>query len=54
VVSPLIALMKDQVDALNKNEQIGAFINSTMSFREAEIVLQKNSYLSLSAYSKGV
>ena len=47
VVSPLIALMKDQVDALNKNEQIGAFINSTMSFREAEIVLQKIAYGSI-------
>lgn len=47
VVSPLIALMKDQVDALNKHEQIGAFINSTMSFREADEVLQKIAYGSI-------
>lgn len=40
VVSPLIALMKDQVDNLNRDENIAAFINSTMSFREAETVLQ--------------
>ena len=39
VISPLIALMKDQVDALNSREKIAAFINSTMSFNEAEQVL---------------
>jgi ATP-dependent DNA helicase RecQ len=44
VVSPLIALMKDQVDSLNKKEEFAAFINSTMSFSEAEAVLQKISY----------
>jgi ATP-dependent DNA helicase RecQ len=44
VISPLIALMKDQVDNLNREETIAAFINSTMSFREAEIVLQDISY----------
>ncbi|MCX6151914.1 MAG: RecQ family ATP-dependent DNA helicase [Ignavibacteriales bacterium] len=38
VVSPLIALMKDQVDSLNKNEKLAGFINSTMGFREAEEV----------------
>ena len=30
VISPLIALMKDQVDSLNKKEQVSAYINSTM------------------------
>ncbi len=44
VISPLIALMKDQVDNLNREEKIAAFINSTMSFREAEMVLQDISY----------
>ncbi len=29
VISPLIALMKDQVDALNSRKEIAAFINST-------------------------
>ncbi len=44
VISPLIALMKDQVDNLNREEKLAAFINSTMSFREAETVLQDLSY----------
>jgi len=44
VISPLIALMKDQVDALNKNETIAAFINSTMEFHETEKVLLDISY----------
>lgn len=39
VISPLIALMKDQVDALNKRYEIAAFINSTQSFGETEKVL---------------
>lgn len=34
VVSPLIALMKDQVDALRANGLPAAFINSTLSFAE--------------------
>ncbi|MBK7630431.1 MAG: RecQ family ATP-dependent DNA helicase [Ignavibacteriales bacterium] len=41
VISPLIALMKDQVDALNKSTEIAAFINSTQSFNETEKVLQE-------------
>ncbi len=41
VISPLIALMKDQVDGLNKEQEIAAFINSTMSFQESEDVLNK-------------
>ena len=44
VISPLIALMKDQVDNLNKENEIAAFINSTMSYSEVEEVLQKISY----------
>lgn len=39
VISPLIALMKDQVDSLNKNEKIAAFINSSMTFNEIDSVL---------------
>ncbi len=44
VISPLISLMKDQVDALNKQEVPAAFINSTMSFIEVEQVLQDIAY----------
>lgn len=44
VISPLIALMKDQVDSLNRKENLAAFINSTMTFYEAEEVLQKIAY----------
>ncbi len=36
VISPLIALMKDQVDALNKNKHVAAFINSTLEYKEVE------------------
>ena len=38
VVSPLIALMKDQVDALSANDIPAAFINSTISNREVDRV----------------
>ena len=47
VISPLIALMKDQVDNLNKENEVAAFINSTMNFSEVEIVLQKIYYGSI-------
>ena len=40
VISPLIALMKDQVDSLNKTNEVAAFINSTQSYYETEKVLQ--------------
>ena len=38
VVSPLIALMKDQVDALKAKGIAAAYINSTLSNREIERV----------------
>jgi ATP-dependent DNA helicase RecQ len=41
VISPLIALMKDQVDALKQNNIAAAFLNSTMSSHEQQVVLQK-------------
>jgi len=44
VISPLIALMKDQVDSLNSTDDLSAFINSTMGFNEAENVLQNIGY----------
>jgi len=44
IISPLIALMKDQVDSLNKKKEIASFINSTMSFQESEEVLNKIAY----------
>ncbi|MYD93739.1 MAG: DNA helicase RecQ [Chloroflexi bacterium] len=39
VVSPLIALMKDQVDALRANGVAAAFVNSTVPAQEARQVL---------------
>src|SRR3954468_16098284 len=41
VISPLIALMKDQVDALRVNGIEAAFINSTQSYQEQEAILNK-------------
>jgi ATP-dependent DNA helicase RecQ len=41
IISPLIALMRDQVSALNARGIQAAFINSTLSFREVEEVMQK-------------
>jgi len=41
IISPLIALMKDQVDNLNKEEEIAGFVNSTMSYQEYEKIMQK-------------
>ncbi len=36
VISPLIALMKDQVDSLNKKKEVAAFINSSLEFKDIE------------------
>ncbi len=41
VISPLIALMKDQVDSINRKKEVAAFVNSSMSFDEANTVLNK-------------
>jgi ATP-dependent DNA helicase RecQ len=41
VISPLIALMKDQVDALNKNETVAAYINSSLDYSESQKVLNE-------------
>ena len=41
VISPLIALMKDQVDALRVNGIEAAFLNSTQGFSEQEQILEK-------------
>ncbi|MEX2232739.1 MAG: RecQ family ATP-dependent DNA helicase [Cyclobacteriaceae bacterium] len=40
VVSPLIALMKDQVDALRLNGIQAAYINSTQTYQEQEAVVR--------------
>lgn len=41
VISPLIALMKDQVDSLNKLNRIAAFINSSMDYSEIDSVIRE-------------
>ncbi|MBN1302320.1 MAG: RecQ family ATP-dependent DNA helicase [Melioribacteraceae bacterium] len=38
VISPLISLMKDQVDSLNKKQYVAAFINSSLDYRQTESV----------------
>lgn len=38
VISPLIALMKDQVDALKANGISAAFLNSTLTVQESQLV----------------
>ena len=40
VISPLISLMKDQVDALQSNGIASAFINSSLSYSQIHTVLQ--------------
>ena len=40
VVSPLIALMKDQVDALRVNGIQAAYLNSTQTYQEQEAILR--------------
>lgn len=39
VISPLIALMKDQVDSINKNKKIAAFINSSLNYNQTREVI---------------
>ncbi|MEY4929506.1 MAG: helicase RecQ [Bacteroidota bacterium] len=41
VISPLIALMKDQVDALRVNGIAAAFLNSTQSYQEQNEIITK-------------
>ena len=41
VVSPLIALMKDQVEGLKANGVAAAFINSSLSPREEDVILSQ-------------
>src|SRR5689334_23426781 len=41
VISPLIALMKDQVDALRVNGIEAAYLNSTQTHSEQESILKK-------------
>ncbi|MEE9160202.1 MAG: RecQ family ATP-dependent DNA helicase, partial [Gammaproteobacteria bacterium] len=41
VISPLIALMHDQVDALKQAGVKAAFLNSTLNFNEARIIEQQ-------------
>jgi len=43
VISPLISLMKDQVDALNSNGISAAYVNSSMDEIERSLVIQKAS-----------
>ncbi len=39
IISPLISLMKDQVDALKSNGISAAFLNSSQSFNEQQVIL---------------
>jgi len=41
VISPLIALMKDQVDSLNENKVIAAYINSTVDYSKIQNIYNK-------------
>ncbi len=39
VISPLIALMKDQVDSLNVKNKVAAYLNSSLDYKEEQKVL---------------
>lgn len=41
VISPLIALMKDQADSLNQKEKIAGVINSSISYGETEEIFRE-------------
>src|SRR5690606_25762591 len=41
VISPLIALMKDQVDALGVNGIEAAYLNSTQTYHEQNLIIEK-------------
>ena len=41
VVSPLISLMKDQVDSLNENGIVAEYINSTQSLNDINDIIKK-------------
>ena len=41
VISPLISLMKNQVDVLNKKKKIAGFINSSLDYKETEQVFNE-------------
>ncbi len=41
VISPMISLMKDQTDKLNKKRKTAGFVNSAQSYRESETVLRE-------------
>lgn len=41
VISPLIALMKDQVDALRVNGIEAAYLNSTQTYHEQNLIIEK-------------
>ncbi|MFH1196043.1 MAG: RecQ family ATP-dependent DNA helicase [bacterium] len=41
IISPLIALMKDQVDSINKTKKVAAFINSSIDYKQTENVFRE-------------
>ncbi len=41
VISPLIALMKDQVDSMNQKQKISSFINSSLEYKEIDSVFNE-------------
>ena len=41
VVSPLIALMKDQVDSLNRRHNVATYLNSTLEYAEEQKIMRE-------------